>query len=114
MSKNAFCRVDRLEALGIQGEAGEAIATEDEMIAAWKQFADASLDFKLSEEAEDVRLLAKGVLENMASKGLKYCPCRITVGKREEDLKLVCPCNFKVQHVWREDGTCWCGLFVKR
>jgi ferredoxin-thioredoxin reductase catalytic subunit len=106
--------VDRAEAMGIQGEIGEVIATEDDVIAAWTEFASSSPDFMLSEDADDVRLLAKGVLENLASKGMKYCPCRITIGKREEDLKLVCPCNFKTQHVWKEDGTCWCGLFVRR
>ena len=63
---------------------------------------------------KDVRLLAQGVLENMASKGLKFCPCRITVGDPIADVKLVCPCNFKVQQVYREDGACWCGLFVRR
>ncbi|MCK4336060.1 MAG: hypothetical protein KAT94_00735 [Candidatus Aenigmarchaeota archaeon] len=35
-------------------------------------------------------------------------------GTREGDLKLMCPCNFKVQENWKKKGECWCGLFIKR
>jgi ferredoxin-thioredoxin reductase catalytic subunit len=100
--------------MGMQAESDAPIDNEEAMIAAWTQFANASAEFKLNDSQDDVRLLAKGVLENMASKGLKYCPCRITIGDLAQDLKLVCPCGFKAQQVYREDGTCWCGLFVKR
>ena len=35
-------------------------------------------------------------------------------GDRQADINLVCPCNFKVQRTWKENGECWCGLFVKK
>ena len=113
-AKNAFCQVDRKEALAMESGEGITLDNEEAMIATWAAFAHTSTDFKLNEAQEDVHLLAKGVLENMYSKGLKFCPCRITIGAAAEDLKLVCPCGFKAQQTYREDGTCWCGLFVKR
>ncbi len=61
---------------------------------------------------EKVLMLAAGVLANERRYGLRYCPCRMITGRREEDLKLICPCNFKIQKTWREGGE-WCSLFVK-
>ncbi|HLC87104.1 MAG TPA: ferredoxin-thioredoxin reductase catalytic domain-containing protein [Candidatus Nanoarchaeia archaeon] len=69
--------------------------------------------FILNINKENARSLAEGVLNNEKNQGLKYCPCRITTGDYEEDLRLICPCNFKIQKVWKEKGECWCSLFVK-
>ena len=69
--------------------------------------------FKLNPSKEKVIKLAEGVLSNEKNHGLKYCPCRLTTGRKEEDLKLICPCNFKVQKTWQNNGECWCSLFVK-
>jgi ferredoxin-thioredoxin reductase catalytic chain len=53
-------------------------------------------------------------LENEKNCGLKLCPCRVRDGTRKGDLELICPCNFKAQKTWKDEGQCWCGLFVKR
>jgi len=111
--KNAFVLCDRSESLNIMSDVHYAIDTSADVIDAWKDFAQKT-DFKLWEEEESVRTLSEGVLENMRNKGLKFCPCRITTGDREKDLKLICPCNFKSQQTWKEYGECWCGLFVKK
>jgi len=91
---------------------------EIELIRIWKEFAAKQKDspnekFKLNPDMEKVRLLAKGVLDNQKNYGFRYCPCRLTTGRREEDIKLICPCHFKIQKVWKEKGECWCGLFVR-
>ncbi len=86
------------------------------LIAIWEDFvARQSQDdrFMLNPDRGRVEMLARGVLNNEKNHGLKYCPCRMTTKNREEDLKLVCPCNFKVQKTWREKGECWCSLFVR-
>jgi ferredoxin-thioredoxin reductase catalytic subunit len=44
---------------------------------------------------------------------LRLCPCRLRDGSRERDLELLCPCNFKHHDTWRNEGRCWCGLFVR-
>jgi ferredoxin-thioredoxin reductase catalytic subunit len=47
---------------------------------------------------------------------MKYCPCRLITKNFEEDLKLVCPCNFRIHDTYKDkdDGECWCGLFIRR
>jgi len=87
----------------------------DELIQKWKEFVERhkTEKLKLNPDMEKVRALAKGVLHNESKYGLKFCPCRISSKDREKDLKLICPCNFKIQRVWQEKGECWCGLFFK-
>jgi len=72
--------------------------------------------FMVNPDRERVEGLIGGVLGNEASHGLKYCPCRLTTKVVEEDLKLVCPCNFTIHETYKgvEKGECWCSLFVKR
>jgi len=84
------------------------------LIRIWEEFASKQTDFKLNPDKSKVEGIAKGVLENEKNHGLKYCPCRMRVAKKEEDLKIVCPCYFKIQNTWKEKGECWCGLFIKK
>ena len=85
----------------------------NKLIKKWEIFSEKN-DFKLNSDKNKVFLLAKGVLSNKEKHGLGYCPCRMTMGNKEEDLKLICPCNFKIQKTWKEKGECWCSLFVKK
>jgi ferredoxin-thioredoxin reductase catalytic chain len=84
-----------------------------ELRAVYERFTEGN-DFRLNPDEAHVEAIVGGVLENERDCGLKLCPCRIRDGTREQDLKLLCPCNFKAQQKWREKGECWCGLFVKR
>jgi ferredoxin-thioredoxin reductase catalytic chain len=111
--KNAFVLVDNGEATKVIDDYGGVINTVEAMVKVWEDFTKEK-EFKIVEDREIMETLAKGELENMKSKGLKYCPCRITTGSFEKDLSLICPCNFLVQKTWKEYGECWCGLFVKR
>lgn len=112
-AKNAFVLADNGEALKVIDNYGGTIDTVEGMVRVWEDLIK-DKEFKLAEDRETVETLAKGELENMKGKGLKYCPCRITTGDYEKDLSLICPCNFLVQKTWKEYGECWCGLFVKR
>jgi ferredoxin-thioredoxin reductase catalytic chain len=96
------------------GESEEGISSEEDVIEAWKEFAEQSLICRLTSNEEEIAMLSKGVIENLKNKGLKYCPCRIPSGNYQDDLNLICPCNFLRQKNWAELGECWCGLFVKR
>ncbi|MEM3030118.1 MAG: ferredoxin-thioredoxin reductase catalytic domain-containing protein [Candidatus Micrarchaeia archaeon] len=71
-------------------------------------------DFELNPDSAHVEFIVKGVFALEKTKGLKYCPCRLTSGDKQKDLELLCPCNFKIQEAWSNWGRCWCGLFVKR
>jgi len=70
--------------------------------------------FKLNPDESHTNTTIEGILEQEKKTGIKYCPCRLQKGKFEEDLYLICPCNFKIQKTWKEKDMCWCGLFVKR
>ena len=71
-------------------------------------------DFILNPDERHVDAIIEGVPENERKKGLKLCPCRIGGGTMQSDLELLCPCNFKVHDTWRDEGRCWCGLFIKK
>lgn len=83
---------------------------KEELIELWKHFAEKN-DFKLNPEGEHISHLAESVLQNEKTRGYRFCPCRIG---DDNDLGLLCPCNFKAQPNWSELDRCWCGLFVKR
>jgi ferredoxin-thioredoxin reductase catalytic chain len=85
----------------------------EEVMAAWGNFA-APNDFMLNPDREHVATVLEGVLASQQACGLRLCPCRLRDGSRERDLGLLCPCNFKRHDSRREEGRCWCGLFVKK
>jgi ferredoxin-thioredoxin reductase catalytic subunit len=80
---------------------------------AWERFTEGK-DFKLNPDDAHVDMVATGVLENKGKYGMTLCPCRLRDGTKERDLELVCPCKFKEQKTWKDEGMCWCGLFFKR
>ncbi len=73
-------------------------------------------EFQVNPDTEKVKMLLDGLFNNEQNHGLKYCPCRLITKDFAEDLKLVCPCNFLIHETYKdkEDGECWCGLFVRR
>ena len=111
--KKAYVLIDYPEMLKVIIDRGDRLDTVSSMLEAWEDFTEGEV-FRLSPDREFIEQLARGELENMKNHGLKYCPCRITTGDYEEDLGLICPCNFFIQPVYKETGECWCGLFVKR
>ena len=113
-AKNAFVRIDRSEALRVIGDRGGEIAVTKDVVGAWEGFSKIGSEYKLVDDREMVTGLADGVVQNQLNHGLKYCPCRLTTGDLERDLKLICPCSFEVQQTYRENGECWCGLFERR
>ncbi len=80
----------------------------------WEEFTKRNGTIKLNPNKDIVEKLALGVLNNEERFGLKFCPCRLRTKDKEKDLKLVCPCNFKLQKTWQEKEECWCSLFVKK
>ena len=85
----------------------------EELKTAWKNFTHNN-DFILNIDEDFIEMVIDGVLMNEEQYGLKLCPCRLRDGTRKRDLELICPCNFKSQDVWKKEGRCWCGLFIKR
>jgi ferredoxin-thioredoxin reductase catalytic subunit len=87
--------------------------TKEELKKIWEKFTVKN-DFILNPDQQHVDEVADGVLVQEKKFGLKLCPCRLRDGSQQRDLELICPCNFKIQETWENQGRCWCGLFIKR
>lgn len=57
------------------------------------------------------RDLVRGLLENEDRYGYRACPCRLASGVPDEDLDLVCPCDYRDADL-NDYGTCYCALYV--
>lgn len=55
--------------------------------------------------------LVRGLLVNEQRYGYSSCPCRISFGKREEDLDIICPCDYRDPDL-DEFNACYCALYV--
>lgn len=73
-------------------------------------------EFRVNPDEDRVSTLMDGVAANEARYGLRFCPCRLITKDFNEDIKLVCPCNFLIHETYKglKNGECWCGLFVRR
>jgi ferredoxin-thioredoxin reductase catalytic chain len=112
---NAYVEISAEEARKILGGGSGISLTPDDFRAAVERFA-AGQEFQVNPDREKVDLLVKGIFENERNHGLKYCPCRLRCKDWDEDLRIVCPCNFTIHESYKgvPDGECWCGLFVRR
>jgi ferredoxin-thioredoxin reductase catalytic subunit len=51
--------------------------------------------YHLNPDVEMTRALVKGLLTNEKRYGYQACPCRLASGRKEEDLDIVCPCDYR-------------------
>jgi ferredoxin-thioredoxin reductase catalytic chain len=111
--KNAYVEISSSEAKKIQS--AEKELDKERFRQAIEEFAKNN-EFQVNPDKDKVNMLIDGVFSCDANHGMKYCPCRLIAKDFEEDLKLVCPCNFLIHETYKdkEDGECWCGLFVRR
>jgi ferredoxin-thioredoxin reductase catalytic subunit len=113
--KNAYVLISAREAKTICGAAAEADFSKDDFLTAIQIFAEGN-EFMVNPDKEKVGLLLDGIFNNERNHGLKYCPCRLMSKEFDEDLKIVCPCNFLIHETYKglDKGECWCGLFIKK
>ena len=55
--------------------------------------------------------LVRSLLVNEKRYGYWACPCRLASGVKEEDLDIICPCDYRDADV-NEHGSCYCALYV--
>lgn len=55
--------------------------------------------------------LVRGILVNEKRYGYWSCPCRLASGNKEEDLDIICPCDYRDPDL-NEYGNCYCALYV--
>lgn len=67
--------------------------------------------YHLNPDIEFTKDLIRGLLINEKRYGYQACPCRIASGKKELDLDIICPCDYRDADL-SDFGTCYCGLYV--
>jgi ferredoxin-thioredoxin reductase catalytic subunit len=112
--KNAYVEISSAEAKKIS-DVTEVEFDKEKFREAIERFAEKN-EFQVNPDTEKVKMLLDGMFNNEQNHGLKYCPCRLITKDFAEDIKQVCPCNFLIHETYKdkEDGECWCGLFVRR
>ncbi len=68
--------------------------------------------YRLNPDPEELDLVYEGLAKRREKYGAQYCPCRIVLGDKEEDRKIICPCIYHADEIER-DGMCHCALFFK-
>ncbi len=69
--------------------------------------------YHLNPDTEFTKDLLKGLLINQSRYGYQNCPCRLSTGKKEEDLDIICPCDYRDPDLTEFDA-CYCGLYVSK
>jgi len=69
--------------------------------------------YHLNPDTEFVRSLLEGLLVNQGRYGYPSCPCRKAAGVREEDLDIICPCDYRDPDLDEYDA-CYCALYVSQ
>ena len=67
--------------------------------------------YRLNPDTEFTKNLVRGLLKNEQRYGYRACPCRLASGKKEEDIDIVCPCDYRDEDL-EEFGACYCALYV--
>ena len=57
--------------------------------------------------------LIEGLVENENRFGHLACPCRLADGVKEEDLDIICPCDYRDADL-ENFGACYCALYVSK
>ena len=72
-----------------------------------------SKGYHLNPDIEFTKDLIRSLLINQKRYGYWVCPCRLASGKREDDLDIICPCDYRDPDL-NEFGACYCALYVSK
>jgi len=67
--------------------------------------------YHLNPDAEFAKDLVRSLLINEKRYGYWSCPCRLASGVKEEDIDIICPCDYRDPDL-DDYGTCFCALYV--
>lgn len=67
--------------------------------------------YHLNPDVEFTKALIEGLKVNESRYGYQSCPCRLSSGVKEEDLDIICPCDYRDPDL-TEYGACYCALYV--
>jgi ferredoxin-thioredoxin reductase catalytic chain len=69
--------------------------------------------YHLNPDVEFTKELVDGLLINQGRYDYPSCPCRLASGQKQDDLDIICPCDYRDMDV-AERGACYCGLYVSQ
>ena len=69
--------------------------------------------YNLNPDVEFTKGIIKGLIINEKRYGYQACPCRLSSGNKQEDLDMVCPCDYRDPDL-NDFGTCFCALYVSK
>lgn len=69
--------------------------------------------YHLNPDVEHTKDLIRGLIINQKRYGYWACPCRLASGIKEEDLDIICPCDYRDPDL-NEYDSCYCALYVSQ
>ena len=72
-----------------------------------------SAGYNLNPDMAMTRELLNGLLVNEKRYGYPACPCRLASGVKNEDLDIICPCDYRDPDL-DDYNACYCSLYVSR
>jgi ferredoxin-thioredoxin reductase catalytic chain len=69
--------------------------------------------YHLNPDVSFTKELVWGLLVNEKRYGYRACPCRLTSGNKEEDLDIICPCDYRDPDLIDYEA-CYCALYVSQ
>ncbi len=73
--------------------------------------AASSAGYHLNPDTEFTKELISGLADNLKRYGYSCCPCRLASGDKNEDMDIICPCDYRDADL-DEFGACYCALYV--
>jgi ferredoxin-thioredoxin reductase catalytic subunit len=70
-----------------------------------------AVGYHLNPDVDYAKQLVKGLIINERRYGYRACPCRLASGRKENDLDVVCPCDYRDPDL-NEFDACYCALYV--
>jgi len=67
--------------------------------------------YRLNPDGEFTKDLVRSLIVNEKRYGYMACPCRLAAGVKEDDIDIICPCDYRDADV-EEFGACFCALYV--
>jgi ferredoxin-thioredoxin reductase catalytic subunit len=67
--------------------------------------------YRLNPDVEFTKQLIKSLIVNERRYGYRACPCRLASGKKQDDLDIICPCDYRDPDL-NEYDACYCALYV--
>lgn len=69
--------------------------------------------YYLNPDIDFTKALVKSLIVNERRYGYQACPCRLVTGAKEENIDIICPCDYRDADL-NDYHTCYCGLYVSK